>query len=37
LNPHAIVIDRIKKSIARYVECFNLSGLTGKIVSMTRE
>ena len=31
LNPHAIAIGRIKKSINRYVECFNLSGLTGRI------
>ena len=33
LEPYNIVIDRIKKSIARYVECFNLTGLTSKIVN----
>ena len=34
LEPYNIVIDRIKKSIARYVECFNLTGLTAKIVNI---
>ncbi len=33
LEPYNIVIDRIKKSIARYVECFNLTGLTTKIIN----
>lgn len=33
LEPYKIVIDRIKSSIARYVECFNLTGLTSKIIN----
>jgi hypothetical protein len=33
LEPNQIVIDRIKKSISRYVECFNLTGLTSKILN----
>jgi len=31
LQPYNIVIDRIKESIRRYVECFNLAGLTSKV------
>lgn len=31
LNPHEIVISNLKKSIGKYVECFNLSGLTTRI------
>jgi len=33
LRPYEIVIDRIKRSIARYVECLNLEGLTTKILA----
>jgi len=33
LEPYNIVVDRIKKSISRYVECFNLTGLTTRIIS----
>ena len=32
VNPHKITIEMIKRSISRYVECFNLAGLTGKIM-----
>lgn len=32
LQPYNIVIDRLKDSIRRYVECFNLTGLTGKVM-----
>jgi hypothetical protein len=31
MQPERIVVDRIKTSIGRYVECFNLTGLTGQI------
>jgi D-tagatose-1,6-bisphosphate aldolase subunit GatZ/KbaZ len=31
LNPERLVISAIKRSIGRYVDCFNLSGLTSKI------
>ena len=34
LQPYKIVIDRIKQSIARYVECLNLEGLTSKIKNL---
>jgi D-tagatose-1,6-bisphosphate aldolase subunit GatZ/KbaZ len=36
LEPDKIVIDRIKNSILRYVECFNLTGLTSKILNIIR-
>jgi predicted ATPase len=32
LNPHKIVITEIMKSIDRYVDCFNLEGISGRIV-----
>jgi D-tagatose-1,6-bisphosphate aldolase subunit GatZ/KbaZ len=31
-RPYNIVVDRIMNSIRRYVECFNLTGLTGRVV-----
>jgi hypothetical protein len=31
INPRQFVIDSVKRSIGRYVDCFNLEGLTGKI------
>jgi D-tagatose-1,6-bisphosphate aldolase subunit GatZ/KbaZ len=34
IESYKIVIDRIKNSIARYIECFNLTGLTPKILNM---
>lgn len=35
LDPYGIVIERIKNSLARYVDCFNLAGLTSKIIELT--
>ena len=31
LRPESIVLDKLKRSIGRYVECLNLEGLTSKI------
>ena len=35
-NPEAYVRGRIKASIARYVDCFNLDGLTSRVRAVTR-
>lgn len=32
MDPESIVIERIKRSIARYIDCLNLAGLTSKIM-----
>jgi len=34
IDAHAILISKIKKSIERYVDCFNLKGITSKILSV---
>lgn len=34
MKPYTIVIEMIKKSIERYVDCFNLTGLTSRILCM---
>jgi D-tagatose-1,6-bisphosphate aldolase subunit GatZ/KbaZ len=36
MKPESILINSIKKSIERYVDCFNLAGLTSKIIGMKK-
>ncbi len=37
MKPYDIVIKRIKDSMNRYVECFNLTGLTSKIMEFNQK
>lgn len=37
LDGHRIVLDRIKRSIQRYIECFNLVGLTDEIIQVSEK
>ena len=37
LAPHAFVVNEIKRSLERYVDCFNMEGITGRVLKALKD